>query len=48
MFNDDPNNEFSDMGSIIKEIIKCDPSKTPLPLITKILKRKERKQEIKT
>ena len=42
----DPNNEFSDMGSIIKEIIKCDPStKTPLPLLQKILKRKEKKTE---
>lgn len=39
----DPNNEFSDMGSIIKEIIKCDPStKTPLPLITKNSKTKRK------
>mgnify|MGYP001457589412 CR=1 FL=1 len=39
----DPNNEFSDMGSIIEEIIKCDPStKTPLPLITKNSKTKRK------
>ena len=39
----DPNNEFSDMGIIIKEIIKCDPStKTPLPLITKNSKTKRK------